>query len=164
MPTTGGLTAARLLLAVAAAQAVPQSPPPALEPLTKREVAAIHAAALRETLRTEAVRSEAVSKVFLSVDEGQDPYPELLALLPDLAGVVRPRSECIKRKTVVGELCQVATGEVQIWLGPVARVGADLAELTVGVHTLSCRRRVRRERDVWRVLGPMEFAGLCRVA
>lgn len=78
--------------------------------------------------------------------------------------VVRKRSDCAKRRTVVGELCQLATGETEVWLGAISRVGTDEAELTVVVHTVSCRRRLRREAGTWRMLTPMEVAGLCRVA
>jgi hypothetical protein len=135
------------------------------EPFTPQEVVEIQAAALRDTFDVDSSpRFQVPSTVFLGVGRHRDPSPELLARVAHLPFAVRRRSECSKRKTVLGEVCILAGGEAEVWLGAVTRLGDHEAELWVGVGEVSCPRRLRRDAGVWRMLTAKEYPGVCRIA
>ena len=161
---TRRIAAPMIAMQFATALVFAQPPAPAFQAFGRQEQAAIYAAALRDTFQPEASpHFDTPPRVFLGVRPHKDPSPELLLLVADLPFGVRKRSECPERRTPVGVRCVLAAGEAEVWLGAITRVGQDEAELVVAVEAVSCRRRVRREAGVWRMVTHWEFAGPCRV-
>ena len=111
-----------------------------------------------------------VSVLYVSVGGSEgDPTPALLRGLADGIHVFKPASRCPRKRFMKRTYCTPKKGEIHVFVGAVQFLGDDLAETSLGyglgaVGGVFCSHRFRRVDDVWDLVPPEEFAGLCKVS
>ena len=135
----------------------------------QRNLAHINAIGLKQALAM-ATSAWKGSIVYVSIGDGAvDPSEAILRGLADGVHVFKPSSKCPRQRVEGRTFCRPKKGEVEVFVGVVRFVDDALAEAGLGygfgaVGGVVCSHRFRRVDNVWSLVPPQEFAGLCKVS